>query len=73
MAQVMFFFERDEMSEMIDKNRSKIYIAAGMSDESEFIPVISAEDEDVFLISDLQGNRLFSMDKPGEQLNAKTT
>ena len=42
------------MSEMIDKKDKKnFYIAAGVSDESEFIPLISDEDEDVILGSEV--------------------
>jgi ATP-dependent Lon protease len=42
------------MSETIDKNRKKnFYLTAAVSEESEFIPLISDEDEDVILNSDV--------------------
>lgn len=38
---------------MIDKDKKGFYIAAGMSDDSEFIPLISDEEEDTLFNSDI--------------------
>jgi ATP-dependent Lon protease len=37
------------MSKVSDKNKKSYYIAAGMDNESDFIPLITDEDEDIFL------------------------
>lgn len=41
------------MSELPEKNKKGFYIAASMENESDFIPLISDEDEDILLNSDV--------------------
>ncbi len=44
------------MSEMPKENKKGFYIAAAMENESDFIPLISDEDEDILLNSDVPGS-----------------
>jgi len=48
-----FLYGGDEMSEMLEKNKKNYYIATGASDESELIPLISDEDEDTILNTEI--------------------